>query len=458
MQEVQGNISILVVDDETGAREPMCEFLVDEGFDVRSAGNGAEAFDKAKADAPDIVLTDLRMPTVDGFTLIEKLRQEDDMDCEIIVMTAFGSVETAVEALKRGADDYLVKPIHLGQLLVVLDRLCRQRRLRKEFREVRAQSESQSEDNGSHAAALARISGVLRESIEVLAPLNSNVLVYGEVGTGKVPVARAIHAASGAAARVRILNCAVHGERTAYDLLFGRAEDASDGWLAEAGATLILADVEHLTSVVQENLYLTLSEEAARDTPHCARVISTTALDMQEEMDSGRFLPSLGRLLSSVRIRVPTLRERHSELVSILQSSLSEAAVRYQVPEPRLSAMALEALVGYSWPGNLRELRQAIERAVLTCEGRDVEVLHLPDALRAGAAGLRMPKVPGASLRELERYALLQTLEQVGGSTTKAANILGISPRKIQYRLNEYRGEELSQRGSVTAKPGDKRG
>jgi len=155
---------------------------------------------------------------------------------------------------------------------------------------------------------------------------------------------------------------------------------------------------------------------------------------------------------------VPTLRERHSELVSILQSSLSEAAVRYQVPEPRLSAMALEALVGYSWPGNLRELRQAIERAVLTCEGRDVEVLHLPDALRAGAAGLRMPKVPGASLRELERYALLQTLEQVGGSTTKAANILGISPRKIQYRLNEYRGEELSQRGSVTAKPGDKRG
>jgi len=455
MHQTQDTISVLVVDDEAGAREPMCEFLADEGYEVRSAADGAQALVEARLKAPEILLTDLRMPSVDGLTLIETIRGEEGMDCGIIVMTAFGSVETAVEALKRGADDYLVKPIHLGQLLVVLDRLCRQRRLRKELLEVRSRGAATGEADGGGGGDLPQVSPALRESIDTLAPMQANVLVYGEVGTGKVPVARAIHAASSSSKGARVLNCAVHGERTAHELLFGGAEGDDDGWLADVSTTLILADVDHLTTAVQEKLHLTLSEAAAGAGSHCARVISTTALDMQEEMDSGRFLPSLGRLLSSVRIRVPTLRERHSELILIIQSALVDAARRYQAPAPRLSSQALELLVGYAWPGNLRELRQAVERAVLTCEGRDIEVAHFPDALQADSAGLQLPVVPGASLRELERYALLQTLEQVGGSTTKAANILGISPRKIQYRLNEYREQDLSERGGAGTESGD---
>jgi DNA-binding NtrC family response regulator len=454
MHHVEGKISVLVVDDEAGAREPLCEFLSDEGYEVRSASDGAEGFVEAKLGSPDIILTDLRMPTVDGLTLIENVRAEASLNCAIVVMTAFGSVETAVEALKRGADDYLVKPIHLGQLLVVLDRLCRQRRLRKELHAVQAQTFGEGRGEGGDTSTdLELVSTVLRESIETLAPLQTNVLIYGEVGTGKVPVARAIHQASGSSTSPRILNCAVHGERNAYEFLFGGVDNDGGGWLTQVDTTLILADVEHLTGVVQEKLYESLSESADGARRHCARVISTTALDMQEEMDSGRFLPSLGRLLSSVRVRVPTLRERHAELIPVLQTALFEAATRYQLPVPQISEEALEILVGYAWPGNLRELRQTVERAVLVCEGGDVEPSHFPEALQSGSVNRRMPPVPGASLRELERYALLQTLEQVGGSTTKAATILGISPRKIQYRLNEYREEDLSERGGNMPKP-----
>ncbi|MGB1699474.1 MAG: sigma-54-dependent transcriptional regulator, partial [Nannocystaceae bacterium] len=273
---------------------------------------------------------------------------------------------------------------------------------------------------------------------------------YGEVGTGKVPVARAIHAASENSSIVRVLNCAVHGERTAYELLFG--VDGADGWLMETGSTLILADVEHLTGTVQERLHVALAEAGTADTPRGARIISTTALDMQDEMDSGRFLPSLGRMLSTVRIRVPTLRERHAELVPMIQGAFAEAAARYHVKEPRLSSDALEAMVGYSWPGNLRELRQVVERAVLLSEGEEVLISHFPEGLCVNSNQLRLPLVPGASLRELERFTLLETLEQVGGSTTKAAKILGISPRKIQYRLNEYREEELAARSAGAEK------
>ncbi len=454
MQHIEGKISVLVVDDEAGARDPMCEFLSDEGYEVTSASDGAEGLVEAKRCRPDIILTDLRMPTVDGLTLIENVRAEESLECGIVVMTAFGSVETAVEALKRGADDYLVKPIHLGQLLVVLDRLCRQRRLRKELHAVKAQTFAEAgRDGGDATTGLELVSTVLRESIEALAPLQTNVLVYGEVGTGKVPVARAIHRVSGSSTSPRILDCAVHGERNAYELLFGAPENEGGGWLSEVDTTLILADVEHLTGVVQEKLHELLSKSAEGERRHCARVISTTALDMQEEMDSGRFLPSLGRLLSSVRVRVPTLRERHSELIPVLQTALLEAATRYQVPAPELSEEALDILVGYAWPGNLREMRQTVERAVLVCEGGEVEPSHLPEALQSESVNGRMPQVPGASLRELERFALLTTLEKVGGSTTKAAKILGISPRKIQYRLNEYREEDLLERRGDEPKP-----
>ena len=442
MNSSASRVGILVVDDEAGAREPLCEFLEDEGFDARGAEDGEAALRACEGWTPDIVLTDLQMPNLDGLGLIRRLRA-DELGCGIVVMTAFGSIETAVEALRCGADDYLVKPIHLGQLLVMMHRIVRKRALQAELRAIEAMRR-ESEDS-VHASMTENSISMksLRQSLEALAHTEAHVLVFGEIGAGKGAVARRLHEITPGEGRLHTLNCSVPSDKLVQQLLFGDEADGEHGWVARGGDTVILTDVEHLSAAMQERLDQVLQSPGHN---RGARLVSTTCVDLHEEVESGRFLASLYAKLSVARVRVPTLRERREDIVAIVSHTLEEAVARHDRDGLRLSPDALESLVEFPWPGNLRQLRQVIERAVLLAEGDEVTPRELPDGLTTIGDELELPAVPGSSLRDLERYTLLRTLESVGGSTTKAAAVLGISPRKIQYRLNEYKAEEVSAR------------
>ena len=438
--------SILIVDDEDGARLPICEFLEDEGFDVRGASDGVAALAHCDGWTPDVVVTDLRMPNMDGLALIDALGERAP-DTSIVVMTAFGSVETAVEALRRGANDYLVKPIHLGQLLVMMHRIRRQRDLKAQLREVESRGDAAGGDNARVMANSTSPSmRSLHDSIGALAGANTHVLLYGEIGVGKSNVGRMLHAKMARNSPLRVLNCAFQADKVVRRMLFGSEEEGRPGWLHDPDAVVMLVDVEHMSAPIQEALQSHLAGGPGISATSMATIISTTSVDLHEEVDAGRFLPALYRMLAVARVRVPTLRERGDDVVALITAQVERSAARYERAVPTISGEALTMLVEYGWQGNLRQLRQVMDRAVLMCVGDTITPRELPDDFQPSRDDAGPPRVPGASLRELERFALLRTLESVGGSTTKAANVLGISPRKIQYRLNEYRAEELERR------------
>jgi len=450
---------VLVVDDEASARTALAELLREEGFAVRSAADGYKALGQLEEWTPDLVITDVKMPGLDGISLMQKVREQLP-GVGVVVMTAFGSVENAVAAMQQGADDYLTKPVHFPELLVVVHRVLDHYALRRENQKLRSELEGPSDESGVEWIGQSKASRELLALVRQVSDSDASVLVLGESGTGKELVARALHAWGARAARPFVtLHCAGLDETALEQELFGYEQGAfpgassqRDGLLAKAhGGTLFLDEIGQLPAGMQVKLLRFLQdrsfERVGGTQTHSVdvRVVAASDHDLHRDVETGKFREDLFYRLNVITLRVPALRQRREDVPALAMHFLASYSRKNRKVIRGFNDRALRVLLNYEWPGNVRQLEHCVERAVVLCQGGEVEPRHLPREVLAQERALdESPVIPGTSMAELEKYAILKTLEHVRGSTSKAAEILGISPRKIQYRLAEYRDADPS--------------
>jgi two-component system, NtrC family, response regulator HydG len=442
---------ILVVDDEATARNGLAKLLQQEGYVVEMAADGVQALAAISDNPPGLIISDLKMPNMDGMELLKQLR-ERGVETPTVVATAFGEVSTAVAAMRAGAEDYLTKPIDFDALLLVVERTLAREELKSEAenlrRQLRARDKEGLEGLLGASTAMQRVYQMVRQ----VAPARATVLITGETGTGKGEVARALHALSprGNAPFVS-LHCAALVESLLESELFGHEKGAFTGAdkkrigrIEQAdGGTLFLDEIGEIPPATQIKLLRVLQERCfervgGNETINVdVRVVAATNKNLAEEVREHRFREDLYYRLNVVHVDMPPLRQRGNDVVLLAEYFLRRFARENNRRIDSFSDSARAKLVAHRWPGNVRELENAIERAVVFTEGEVVEAEALPfDAAPATIEG--GPRIPGATMAELEKHAILATLEAVGGSTSRAADMLDISARTIQYRLHEY--------------------
>ncbi|HEY0706844.1 MAG TPA: sigma-54 dependent transcriptional regulator [Polyangia bacterium] len=453
--------SILIVDDEANARNALAELLREEGYVVETAADGFKALGKMEESTPDLILTDLKMPGMGGVELLEKVKGMDD-EIVVVVMTAFGAVDTAVDAMKKGAANYLTKPLNIAELILVLGREMERRRLRQEAGSLRARlAERYSFDNIiGNSPAMQEIF----KTVAQVATSRASILIAGESGTGKELIAAAIHQHSPRSKGPFVkLHCAALAETLLESELFGHergsftgAAGRRDGRFSQAnGGTLFLDEIGEISPSIQVKLLRFLQEHefervGGNETIKVnVRVIAATNRDLKEEVTRGRFREDLYYRLNVITVRMPALRERPSDVPLLASHFLRKYAAENERQLEGFTDEALAMLSSYAWPGNVRELENVIERAVVLSAGPRVGVTELPTYLAPMATG--GIRIPGSTLDEIEHHAIIKTLEATGGATSKAAEILGISVRKIQYKLQEYQSAPKSHMEVVAA-------
>ncbi len=441
---------ILVVDDEASARTGLERLLAQEGFTVKTATDGTAALRVAAEFAPDVVVTDLKMPQMDGMALLRQLR-EQDVGIPVIVATAFGDVSSAVTAMRAGADDYLTKPIDIDALVLAIDRALARRALRSEAENLRRQArEQEGEGLRGLIGTSAAMQSVYRVARQV-AGSRATVLITGESGTGKGELARAVHALSPRAKAPFIaLHCAALAESLLESELFGHekgaftgAEKRRNGRFEQAdGGTLFLDEIGEISPLVQVKLLRVLQErtfervggnEAVKVD---VRLLAATNRDLAKEVREGRFREDLYYRLNVVRIEMPPLRLRGGDAVVLANHFLQRFSEENHSLARAFTERARLKIARHRWPGNVRALENAIERAVVLANGTEIDEGDLPFESEPDVQG--GVRIPGSTMAEIERHAILSTLEATSGSTSKAAEILDISVRTIQYRLHEY--------------------
>ncbi|HEY1959747.1 MAG TPA: sigma-54 dependent transcriptional regulator [Polyangiaceae bacterium] len=448
---------ILIVDDEANARAALSEILHDEGYQTETAADGFKALRKLEEFQPDVILTDVKMPGLDGIAFMDKARAAAP-SAVFIVMTAFGTISSAVAAVKKGADNYLTKPLEYEALSAVIERAMEKARLLQETRRLR---DRLRERNAFHH--IVTDDPKMKELLQLVGqvgPSKASVLITGESGTGKELIAEAIHAASPRAREPLVrLNCAALAEGLLESELFGHERGAFTGAVSRRegrfkqadGGTLFLDEASEIPLGTQVKLLRALQEKSfervgGNETLKVdVRIIAATNRDLDAAIKAGKFREDLFYRLNVVPIELPPLRERRRDIPLLASFFLKRYADENGRVIESISEEALDVFASYAWPGNVRELENVIERAVVLCDGTAIEKRHLPSSLRGGEAalvGAGAPPVPGTSIYDLERWAILKTLEACGGSTSKAAIILGISTRKVQYKLHEYSGEK----------------
>ncbi|MDB4970219.1 MAG: fis [Myxococcales bacterium] len=442
---------VLIVDDEANARTALAELLRDEGYAVETAADGFKALPKLEAFAPDVVVTDLKMPGLTGLELMQRIHERDP-ECVVIVMTAFGAVESAVQAMRQGAADYLTKPVNIDELSLVLKREIERKRLRAETGQLHQRLSAKHRiDNiiGSSPAMQQVFDSVLQ-----VAASRASVLINGESGTGKEMIAAALHEHSPRAKKPFIkLHCAALAESLLESELFGHERGSFTGAIGRHegrfeqadGGTLFLDEVGEISPSIQVKLLRFLQEHefervgGTQTIKVDVRIITATNRNLLERVKSGLFREDLYYRLNVVSIEMPPLRARPSDIPILASHFLVKYSRENERTIEGFTDAALAQLVAYDWPGNVRELENVIERAVIVSKKPAIGVEDFAAAI--GSAQKRpdgMPLVPGATMDEVERYTILKTLEHTGGSTSRAAEILGISPRTIQYRLQQY--------------------
>jgi two-component system response regulator HydG len=442
---------ILVVDDESSVRSGLQKLLTQEGYEVEVAESGARAL-ALEDDLPfDLVITDIKMPGMSGLALMEALLQKR-RDLPVIVVTAFGDVSSAVAAMRGGAEDYIIKPVDFDALLVSIERALERRDLRVEAEGLRQQIR---EREGQGLVGLVGTSVAMQDVYRIaqrVAQSKATVLITGESGTGKGELARAIHAKSPRSQKPFVaVHCAALAETLLESELFGHergsftgAEKRRVGRFEQAdGGTLFLDEVGEVSPAMQVKLLRVLQERTLERVGGNelisvdVRLIAATNRDLAADVQEGRFREDLYYRLNVIKIEMPPLRLREGDALLLANHFVRRLALENHKRVDGFSDKARAKLLSYRWPGNVRELENAIERAVVLCDGPMIEEENLPfeSAPLVKGASLR---IPGATMAEIERHAILSTLDAVNGSTAKAAEMLDISVRTIQYRMHEY--------------------
>jgi DNA-binding NtrC family response regulator len=444
---------VLVVDDEAASRTGLQALLEGHGYRVEAAATGAEALEKARSFRPAVVIADLVMQGMDGLELLRSLQDEAPFAVTVI-LTGQGSIETAVEAMKAGAYDYLTKPVDVGHLTLILEKALERARIGREVALLRRQTGAG--DRPGLLGSSAAIQAVLQQ-IEQAAASTAPVLILGESGTGKELVARTLHALSPRARASFVgVNCAAIAESLLESEIFGHEKGAFTGAVERRigcfemadGGTLLLDEVAEMHPAVQAKFLRVLEEGMFRRVGGKAeiqvdvRVIAATNQDPDTAVREGKLRADLFYRLNVFPIKLPPLRDRPEDIPVLAEAFLHDAASRNGRAVTAIAPGALERLQGYAWPGNVRELRNVIERAVLLAEGETIEPPHLPEGLSAsettsGAAPtLTLPL--GITIDEAEKALILQSLKLTGNNKTRAAAILGINVKTLHNKLARY--------------------
>ena len=445
---------LLVADDDAVARDLLVEVLTREGYRVRAAEGGEACVRIAESEPIDLALVDLRMADLDGLDVLARLSALEP-PVPVLILTAFATVDTAIQAIRAGAYDYLSKPFRIEEIKLAVRRALETQRLQRENLQYRQalRERDRVENLVGHSPAMVE----LYRTIARVAPLDTTVLIQGETGTGKELVARAIHQASPRGQRpFTVVDCAALPETLVESELFGHEKGAFTGATqsrrglleAAAGSTCLLDEVGELTPPLQARLLRVLQERVIRRVggtepiPVDVRIIAATNRDLRKLVDEGRFREDLFYRLNVVTIHVPPLRERAEDVPLLAQHFLRRAAAAAGKTVVGLTREALDLLAAYPWPGNVRELEHVIERAVVLTTSTLLTPEDLPPELRPMA-----PAPPAdrparrMTLEELKRWYVEQVLAETGGNKARAAEILGIDRRTL-YRILSRTGEE----------------
>jgi len=466
---------VLIVEDEPNARSGLAELVSGWGYRTDTARDGAEGLERAQAWDPAVIVTDLKMPRMDGLELISRLRESGNRVI-IIVVTAQGSIESAVDAMKLGAYDFVQKPIDATRLKTILNNASRQRSTEREL-EVTRRKLRESGVLGPLVGA----SHVMQETfalIEQVAPSNVSVLITGESGTGKELVARTLHQLSPRSSKPFVaVNCAAIPETLIESEIFGHEKGAFTGAverragcfeLAEEG-TLLLDEIGEMPIGTQAKLLRVIEEYKLRrlgsksESSINVRVLAATNKDPATAVADGHMRGDLFYRLNVFNIHMPPLREHKEDIPQIVETIMMDMNARHGRKATGLSPALMDELLSYDWPGNVRELRNTVERAVILGDDGELGVQHLPPGFGSGAAaqageapvatstqvanvqlaGSRTGRQPlvlqvGTTVNEAERQLILRTLDSTGGNKTRAAEVLQISLKTLHNKLKEY--------------------
>jgi DNA-binding NtrC family response regulator len=445
--------TILIVEDDNAMRELLVESLTEEGYTVLSAAGGREGVTKVRTHNVDLVITDLRMPDMDGLDMIREIGALGAPP-DVITITAFGTIETAIKAMKLGAFDYITKPFEIDQLLIAVERALRDRALRSELARLREQvADKYSFQNIiGRSTAMQEVFDLIRR----IADSPVSVLITGESGPGKELVARALHFNSHRANQPFIaLNCAAIPGTLLESELFGYKRGAFTdahqdraGILEEAnGGTAFLDEIAELPIQLQAKLLRVLQEREVRplgsnkSVPINVRFVSATNRNLSLQIKNKQFRNDLYYRLNVVQITIPSLRERNEDILPLASHLLKKAAQRVNKPIVGISSQAAKRLLAYEWPGNVRELENVIERAVALSQNHQLEVADLPIDLREKKSSeiLETASEQQMTISVLERTYILKVLHEENGNKTRAAQLLGLDRKTLYRKLEEYR-------------------
>ena len=442
---------ILVVDDEVNIRGALVTILEKKGHQVRGVATAEEGLAQLEAAPADLVITDLRMPGIGGMEFLRRLK-DTWPDTEVVVMTAYGSIDTAVEAMRCGAYDYLTKPIDRERFPIVVDKALERHALTTENKQLRDRLETRTrfDQMVGESEPMQRVYSL----VEMVADSDVTVLLTGESGTGKELIARAIHHKSPRADGPFItMNCGALPENLFESELFGYEKGAFTGAMATKmgrfeladGGTLLLDEVGELSLKSQVDFLRVLETKEFRrlggtkllkvDT----RIIAATNRNLEEAVKQGDFREDLYYRLNVVPIRLPPLRDRADDIPLLVDRFLAECSAQHHRDPKEVSREAMRLLRLYGWPGNIRQLRNLMERLVVTVKDTTIQLEHLPEEIQASKEDAHTMVVTlGTSLDQLEREVIQRTLTEITNHREKAAKLLGISLRSLQYKIKEY--------------------
>ncbi len=459
---LQVNPTILIVDDEKHTREGLRASLEDT-FEVYIAADIGGALSVLERETVDLVLTDLRLGGEDGMTLVEKALALPHPPI-VVMMTAYGSVDAAVEAMKRGAYDFVTKPLNIDRVELLIQRALRSRKVEKEVVELKQQVERRY--------GLERLIGEslpmheVFDTIKQVAPTRATVLIEGESGTGKELAAQAIHALSGRPKQKFVtVHCAALSPQLLESELFGHERGAFIGAVERRigrfeqanGGTIFLDEIGEIDGATQVKLLRVLGEDRSFErvggnTPIKVdvRLVAATNKDLSKLVSEGKFRDDLFFRLSVVQVTLPPLRQRREDIPLLVQAFLKAFAEENGKPVPEMSPEAMDALMRYDWPGNVRKLRNVIENCVVMTTGPKIGLRNIPAEVREATTGggtLASSKfIPAKgsrfNLHDIEHRLILQALEDTGGNVTQAAKKLGISRRTLHRKINELKSPD----------------
>ncbi len=447
---------ILVVDDEHTMRDFLTASLTGR-YDVRTATDGIQALELLREAPADLVLSDVRMPGGDGLTLLASIQSDLADPPLVVMMTAFGTIKEAVEATKRGAVDYLTKPFGLDQLEHTLRRAFELRELRDENRTLRTTLKTQRKQHGLLGTSVAMAE--LRDKIEMIADSRGTVLLQGESGTGKEVAARAIHNAGGRRDGPFIrLNCAAIPETLLEGELFGHERGAFTGAVQARpgkfeladGGTLLLDEISEMPLSMQAKLLRVIQERefmrlGARESTRCdVRIVATSNRNLKEEIRAGNFREDLFFRLNVIPLHLVPLRHRKEDVPLLASHFVRAFCAENGKPLLNLTDTALEALLAHDWPGNVRQLQNVIERAVILCPHQEIDLalLDLHDEINHDEPAAEL--AGDLTIREMEQELILRKLSRTGGNRTQAATELGISVRTLRNKLHLYQQQGVA--------------